>query len=219
MEDILNVNMHALNNASNKALSLIKNLYDLKYFDKTNYEKNIKDLKTVFVDDNIDNNNFISYSPDFNSILVNKPILSMGIIDEDFMCVQLIHELIHMASTNRKKNLTGFSHEAVPITYNEGCTQYLALKLFYGDKLEDAIKNNPFYHDSVLTIKESIDTLGEEVIFNGFFNADLRKSVDSFSPKVLDKWIDYVMILDNSLEEKISKENNVSLEEGAKGLI
>ena len=216
MEDIYEQNMVILKNASNKALSLLSKLKDLKYFDNTNYENNIKDIKFTLVSEDdakiFNNNQLALYHLDTNSIYVRESMLNSSVLNEDFVCMLLLHELIHMASTNRKKNKNGFSHDALPITYNEGCTQYITLKILY-DNMEEAINNNTVYPESTKAIKDAVDSLGEEKMFDGFFSCDVRKHADNLNPKELDRWVDTIMVLTNSLEEKMSKESANLLQE------
>ena len=207
MDKIYSTNIETLKKASDKALILMGGLYNLPYFNKENLEKNIGGFKFSLSDSELSNNQFARYIPSLNSICINEELLKSELIDEDLTSILLLHELIHMASFNKEKNMVGFGHEAVPVTYNQGCTEYLTLKLFYKDKIEEGINNDMFYPQSVRIIKNVVDALGEDKIFDGFFEADLKKNVDGFSPKVLDKWIDYVMEMDQSLEEKMSKES------------
>ena len=209
MSEVYDKNMVTLRNTSAKALGLMSKLYNLKYFDKTNYENNIQDLKFELTDDE-DNDLFKEwqlalYEPSTNTICINANMLDMGIINEEQLCLMLMHELVRMSSTNRKEGAIGFAHEAVPFTYNEGCTQYIALKLYYDELSEEVLNNNSIYPISTRIIKSSVDALGEELIFDGFFEANFKKEVDGFTPKVLDKWIDYVMEIDGSLEEQMER--------------
>ena len=205
MEYLVQQNNEIINRAYNKASELIKKIYNLEYFDKTNYEKNIKDLGFSIIND--DNNYLFTetiavfYSPQENKIFIDESLMNEGLLSEEVMGVVMLHELLHMASTNRKNYKSGFNHKALPITYNEGCTQYLAIKLYYDD-LEKGIETNSFYPESTKAIKHIVDLLGENKIFNGYFTADPRKAADGLSPKELDTWVDTIMVLQNSLEEK-----------------
>ena len=225
-DNLLETNMSTLKEASTKALELLKGLYDFKFFNKDNYEKNIETFQFVLVEEDetklFSEGQFALYVAKTNAIYVKEDMLRMGVIDKEQVTKMLLHELVHMASANRKRNRVGFNHEASPITYNEGCTQYLTLKLYDKENFDKEIENNIMYPQSTKIVKECVDDLGEETIFKGFFEANLRKSVYGFSPKTLDRWIDYVMKLSNTLEEKISKENNerlVNKIEEAKGTL
>ena len=210
MADIVKQNMDIIRNAYNRATQLVTKIYDLSYFDKTNYEKNIHDFEPVLVTEKdsklFGQNELALYYPIINKLCIQESLLHEGVLNEDITCLVMLHEMLHMASTNREKQETGFNHEAYPITYNEGLTQYLALKIYY-DNIEEAIKNNIIYPESTTYVKKIIDELGEEKVFNGFFKAKARESVEKFSPKELDKFTETIMALTNSLEEKQSKEN------------
>lgn len=205
MEEIYEQNMEILKRATSKATQDVLKLYDLPYFDKKNYEENKSTLKFILALG--DEGEFLSddqvaiYVASTNSIYLKDSLLHKTLIDEEVLRMILLHELIHMASTDRKKGRVGFETDAFPITYNEGCTQFLTLKV-----LDKKIEENIMYPESTKYVKEVIDSLGEEKIFNGFFEAKPRKSVDGFTPKELDNWIDTIMALTRSLEEQRAKE-------------
>lgn len=215
MESLIEQNSKVINSASNKALNMLIKLYDLPYFDRKNYEENIKDFQFVLVNEDeeklFEENQIAMYHSGLNKILVKESMLNEGLLDENELSIILFHELIHMASSNRKRGMIGFNHSALPITYNEGCTQYLAIKMFYEDNIDEGLLNNRLYPQSTLAIKNIVDLLGEEKIYRGFFSADARKEVDAFSPKELDVWIDTIISMDRSYEEEKSKENLNSL--------
>ena len=248
MDKTFEENMNILNRATARAVELIKKLYNLSFFDKSNYETNIKDIRFILATDDeieeskeengfLDKNQIALYVAKINAVIIKKSLLEQGVLlDENTVCMVLLHELIHMASTDRKKGFIGLFHEALPITYNEALTQYLALKLFYTDVpskdsdnyissifsglriLDEAIDKNQFYPESVKTIRDLIKVFGEDKIFTGFFEADARKSIDSFKPQQLDFLTDYLMVLSNSLEERMAKEELESIEKEVKAV-
>ena len=223
MENIYKKNLEIIDKSIKRSFDLLKGLNKLKYFDKTNFEKNKESLSIVHISDENDlimfeDNQVVLYVCETNTLYINDSLLYNQLLDEDLICMYILHELMHMASASIEKNVVGFMFETMPITYNEGCTQYLTLKLLFDNNFENAIKNNTMYPQSVITVKRAVDLLGEETVFNGFFEASLKKAVDGFSPKVLDEWIDYVMELSNSLEEQIAISNIDSLESKVNGL-
>ena len=217
MEERFIENMNVLNTALSKAFDDINKLYDLPYFDKENFEKNKKDLQLILV--NEDDGKFFGddqaamYLINNNSLCVKKSILNNYKVYEDALHALLLHELIHMSSTNVEKKRTGFDHDAFPITYNEGCTQYLTMKLLYGDDIDKALEGNIFYPESTRFVKKIVDDLGEEKVFHGYFEADARKCVDAFTPKELDIWTDTVMKMSKSNEERITRDNMNQMKE------
>lgn len=196
MEEIYEQNQIIFKNAYDRACNEFKKLFDLKYFDKTNYEKNTEDFQ------------FESIIKDYNADGLKKDLLN-----EDYVCMLILNKLIFIASTNKEKNRSGFIHEALPITYNEGCRQYLTLKTLYGESLSNYIDSCNIYPESTKEIKKLVAELGEEKVFDGFFSADVRKHADNLNPKELDRWVDTIMVLTNSLEEKMSKESANLLQE------
>ena len=155
MEEIYEQNMEILKRATSKATQDVLKLYDLPYFDKKNYEENKSTLKFILALG--DEGEFLSddqvaiYVASTNSIYLKDSLLHKTLIDEEVLRMILLHELIHMASTDRKKGRVGFETDAFPITYNEGCTQFLTLKV-----LDKKIEENIMYPESTKYVKEVI---------------------------------------------------------------
>ena len=210
MESLYEDNKVILNNALSKAFKDLDKLYDLKYFDKSNYENNKKDMGLILVDEEngklFGKDQVAMYMPN-NSLCVKESILHNYKLDEEVIRTILLHELVHMASTNKEKGKTGFAHEAFPLVYNEGCTQYITLKLLYGDEIDKGLSSNTFYPESTSFIRKIVEGIGEEKLFNGFFEAKPRKSVDGFTPKELDVYIDSVMAMSMCNEEQMALDN------------
>ena len=129
----------------------------------------------------------------------------MGNISVENLAILILHEYIHMASTDYTRQIIGFESEILPKTYNEALTHWLALKLFYGDdKLENAVNNNIIYPNSVRQIDRLIRETSEKEIFNHFFEADINKNSSQMSKKTRMKWVDVILKLSSSEEEKIT---------------
>ena len=121
-----------------------------------------------------------------------------------------MHEYLHMASANLEKQTVGFESDALPVTYNEALTQWLTLKLYYGqENMKEAIQNNVIYSESVTKIDAMIAKIGEEYVFNGFFEANIGKNTNELPKKYKGDWIDTIISLVKSNEEKTA---NLSLE-------
>ena len=211
MEELFEHNMGLLNSITAESFEDLNKLYNLPYFDKKNLEKNKKNIKFILIDESdgkfFSENQSALYMNVDNSMCIKKSVLYSDVLNKDDLHTLLVHELIHMASSNTDKKKTGFAHKAFPITYNEGCTQYLTLKVLYGEDIDKALENNHFYRESTKFIKKIVDDIGEEKLFNGYFEANPRKSVDGFTPKELDKWTDTVMEMTRSREELLANNN------------
>ena len=216
MNELYNNNLIVLQNATDKAFELIRKLYDLNYFDKTNYEKNIGDFNIINVNNEEEiQEEFAKYNPVLNKLVIKNETLFEEVLKEDEVCLQVLHGLINMASTDRDNNKYGFVFEGLPFTndYNDACAWYLAYKLFYGeefDKLFD--KNNDFSNLSL--VKGAVDALNEETIFNGFFEGDFKKSIDALSPKELDTINDYLFNINENLKARLGLEEEDALVHG-----
>ena len=102
----------------------------------------------------------------------------------------------------------------MPITYNEALTQWLTLKLYYGKKnMEEAIQKNELYPESVRRINSLIERVGEENIYNGFFEADIKKNLNQMPKEFKSELLDEILRFANSNEEKLSKLSIQKLEQ------
>ena len=146
MDEMIKTNINTINNASKKALECIKKLKDLKYVNLENYEKNIKDFGFCFIDESdttiFSELEFAWYIPSMNKIALKESIIKMGYINEEYLTILFLHELVHLSSTSRETGIIGYENSIMTITFNESCTQYMALKLYYGENLDNKIDNS-----------------------------------------------------------------------------
>ena len=108
-------------NVNNK---LIENLQKLKYFNSTNFNKNIVTFKRFLISgEKISTDGQLAlYSSKLNTLIIDEYNLNENISDEQLE-ILILHEYLHMASTDLEKQVIGFESEAMPITYNEALTQ------------------------------------------------------------------------------------------------
>ena len=192
---------------------LQEKLPELPYFDNTNFNINAKTFKRSLVyGQKISLDNQLAlYSSKLNTLLIDEENLTDNISDEQLELL-ILHELIHMASTNLENQTIGFESEVLPITYNEGLTQWLTLKLYYGkEKLKEAISKNIIYPETVKKIDSVIEKYGENTIFNGFFESDINKNIDNMPGTIRNKLLYEILTFVNSNEEKISKASIIKL--------
>ena len=196
-------------------------LLKYKFFKDTNFKKNIESLKKVLCDDaTFMLSSPIAYFSKSNLIVVNTLAINQETITVEDFSMLYLHELIHMASTNRDNNNIGYisSDNGYPKIYTEAATQYLTLKLLYGDNLKEAIDKNYVYPEAVKLFSKMVEEVGEEVLYNGFFEADPNKHRKEIPFDKILEWgnlllqmIDldeqsYCEELDKSYEEAINKE-------------
>ena len=198
--------MENLRMATKNANKIVnENLPKLSYFNDVNFRKNAPNLKRYITKDVLDGNQWLIYLSSSNSMIVDESRLPHQDVPIEALQLLIVHEYIHMASTDVEKGTIGFESKDLPITYNEALTQWLALKLCYGDKIEELLPVNFVYPESVKRVHELIKDVGEEVIFNHFFEANTKKNVSEIPKDKKDKWINTILELSTSYEEKLSK--------------
>ena len=208
MKEEINNKEFRLKNATLKVNEIIVNkLLKLPYFNNSNFNKNISTLKRILITDGplLEEGQLAAYSSKTNSLYVDYCNICESISDEQLE-ILILHEYIHMASTDLKKQIIGFESEIIPITYNEAITQWLTLKLYYGDEnLNKAIEKNIIYPESVKLIDSFIKDVNEENVLNGFFEANIKKNTTQFPKENKNKLFDIIIRLGNSQEEQISQ--------------
>lgn len=190
-------------------------LPQLLYFDNVNINKNLSTFKRelLYGNDLLVNNQLAAYSSKLNSLLIEEEKVNENISDEQLE-ILILHEYIHMASTDIENQVVGFESNVMPVTYNEALTQWLTLKLYYGEEdMDKAIQNNILYPESVKMVDGLIKTIGEEEMFNGFFEADIKKNTTELPKEKKDIWLDTVLQLGSSEEERVSKNGLKQLEQ------
>ena len=92
------------------------------------------------------------------------------------------------------------------MVYNEACTQWLTLKLFYdNDDFEQGLVSNFIYPESVRELNILISNgINEDVIFSGFFEANINVSTMLMNNEQKSKWVDFVLKMSTSLEERVA---------------
>lgn len=140
-------------------------LINLKHCDFKNFNNNILNLNIIEKYSKI--KGFLNYGTYFAED--NK----IELYNKNFEKI-IYHELLHMASTkkiNNKLILTGFciidfkSYKKYGVFLNEGYTEYLNLKYF---------NNAEVYKTQVGFIKQLEKIIGEELMQQMYFNADLK---------------------------------------------
>ncbi len=190
-------------------------LPQLLYFNNVNINKNLSTFKRelLYGNDLLVNNQLAAYSSKLNSLLIEEEKVNEDISDEQLE-ILILHEYIHMASTDIENQVVGFESNVMPVTYNEALTQWLTLKLYYGEEdMDKAIQNNILYPESVKMVDGLIKTIGEEEMFNGFFEADIKKNTTELPKEKKDIWLDTVLQLGSSEEERVSKNGLKQLEQ------
>lgn len=180
-------------------------LPQLPYFNDVNFRKNAPNLKRYITRDVLEGNQWLVYLSSSNSMIVDESKLPHQDVPIEALQLLIVHEYIHMASTDVEKQVIGFESKDLPITYNEALSQWLALKICYGDKMEELLQVNFVYPESVKKVHELIKDVGEEVIFNHFFEADIEKNLKEMPKDKKKKWIDTMLDLSCSYEESLSR--------------
>lgn len=182
-----------------------KSLLNLSYFDNTNLMCNSKTLKKLIVEDGenfFSDNQIAIYLSRINTLAIDSKLINENITVE-MLALIILHECLHMASFDSNKEIIGYENEALPITFNEACTQFLALKLMheYGIKID-----NFMYVDSVDLLNKMLLDIDEEILFSGFFKADLKLMLKNLTSEKKSKFIDYILQFSQLSEEKKSLE-------------
>ena len=177
----------------------------LPYFDSDNYIKNSKTLKRTIATDEKIINNVPAFYLSINNSIVFQPQDFYLFTDEELLQL-ILHEHIHMASTDLDKVTIGFESKGFSVTYNEGLTQWLTLKLLYDD-MESAIEKNIFYPQTVKEIDKLVKTIGEEKVFNGFFSANLKQNLSDLNTNDFDNVIDCMNKISESVEHNVTMAN------------
>ena len=197
-----------LDNAFTKAVEIInERLWSKKYFTSVHYLNNMGTFQKLLVSKNdLDINSLATYLVSANILLVQEEYIDL--LPDDVLVILTIHELLHFFSANRAKNITGYkTDEFWPSSYNEGCTQWLALRLFYGDEYKEGLKSNFVYPKSVDSIDKLVDIFGEDVIFQGYFYNDLKMSSDLMDKSKKHIWVDIFINMGFSAEEHTFEDN------------
>lgn len=187
--------------------SIIENhLFNLSYFNKENLMCNSKTFKKVIVEDGknfFSDNQIAIYISKTNTLAIDSRLINENITIEMLVLI-ILHECLHMVSFDSNTAIIGYENEALPITFNESCTQFLALKLMheYGIKIE-----NFMYVDSVSLLNKMIKDIDEETLFSGFFKADLKLMLGKLSSEKKSTFIDYILQFSQLSEEKKSMES------------
>lgn len=198
--------MENLRMATKNANKIVnENLPKLPYFNDINFKKNAANLKRYITKDVLGGNQWLIYLSSSNSMVIDESKLPHQDVPIEALQLLIVHEYIHMASADVEKGVIGFESKYLPITYNEALTQWLALKICYGDKIDKLLQVNFIYPESVKKVHELIKDVGEGVIFNHFFEADIKKNVSEIPKDKKDKWKNTILELSLSYEEKMSK--------------
>lgn len=195
---------------------IVNNVNKLSYFNPTNYQKNISSLKKIIISDEkaFSTNQIALYDSFSNSIIVDFFELTSTITVEQ-LALLILHELVHMMSTNRELNKIGYSDDSLPLTYNEACTQWITLKLFYdNNNFKQGLTSNFIYPESVKELDRAINNeLNEEILFSGFFEADIHLSIALMNSEQKSKWLELITKMVTSSEEEISLHSMKNLQQ------
>ena len=204
-------NIEKLNKATKKVMQIIsERIITLPYFNDKNLKINKNTLKKILVEGEFLPNGVVAiYITKTNTIYIQKETLEN--ITEEKLVEILLHEFIHYLSANLETKIVGFDDKTLPITYNEALTQWLTLKSLY-ENMQQALETNIIYPESVIKIDNLINNIGEHTIFNGYFENDIKKSLSQMNKDSKALWLNSIMELFNSKEEKISIERLNELE-------
>ena len=204
-------NVEKLKKATKKVMQIInEKIITLPYFNGKNLSINKDTLKKIIVEGDFLPNGIIAvYIAKTNAIYIQEETLEN--ISEEKLVETLLHEFIHFLSANLETTIVGFDDKTLPITYNEALTQWLTLKSLY-ENMQQALETNIIYPESVIKINNLINNIGEHTIFNGYFENDIKKSLSQMSKDSKALWLNSIMELFNSKEEKISIERLNELE-------
>lgn len=202
-EEELQARIHRLEEATKRANAIFYDkITKAPYFDDTNFKNNLPTFERMVVADGLGVKNlFAYYDINSNKMLVNITEIPKDISDDD-LTVIVLHEFIHFLSANRDKKFMGFlTGDDTFLALNEGCTQYLAMSLVYGDRLTEAISRNIMYPKATACIANFINNGGSlEAIYSGYFTNDLKKTLASLDPAHKSLFVD--MILSNQMLEE-----------------
>lgn len=144
-------------------------VFNLPFFNKNNYNINIKTFKRTLI---TDYENYINklppafYNSKDNTIYIGQIVFHPAL---------LLHEMIHMLSSDIDKKICGYADNMEHYYFNEAATQYLTRK-FFGNQ------NNSNGYDEITDIFElMVKKYGENVMFNGFFEASFNKFIEQFN--------------------------------------
>ncbi len=201
--------IHRLEEATKRAYDIFyQEIVPAPYFNDTNFRNNLPTFdRVVITDDGLGVKNlFAFYDINTNKMLVNITEIPEDISDDD-LTVIVLHEFIHFLSANRKEQLMGFlTHDDTFLSLNEGCTQYLAMRLVYKERLKEALKRNIMYPKATACIAHFIDMGGSlDAVYSGYFTNDLKKTLSMLDASSKSLFID--MILSDQMldEEKNAK--------------
>jgi len=192
----------------------MKSLYKLPYFKDINFKRNLPTFKKYLGTDEVFPTGMIAlYITQKNCLLIQENVISL--LSDEQLVMSILHEFIHFYSADIEKNITGYMSEELPVTFNEGITQWLTLRILYPDSLPEKLKENICYPASTYEIQSLIDKLGEEKVFSHYFDTDVKKCFAELTPEELSIMIDTIQRLSSSYEEKASRSNLSGLFENA----
>jgi len=170
-------------------------IFKLPYFNKTNFNINVKTFERTLI---TDFENFINKVPPAFYYAQNNTLYVATVL---FHPALLMHEMIHMVSANIEKNIVGYADNVENYYFNEAATQYLTSKYF------DNQNDSNGYGEITHIFNKLVKKYGEDIMLNGFFEANYNKFISQFN--------DYDK---NIIRNSISEMNKI-MEEKEKNLI
>ena len=194
--------------ATNAVNNIIMNkVIELPYFNNKNLNNNISYFnKTIVEDEDILPDMYLAaYSSRINSIIVQPKDVEKA-TDEQLVSI-LLHEHIHMLSSDMKNGNIGYNDGKEPVIFNEAATQWLTLKLINeNNNMDDAIKNNVLYKESVKKIDDIIKCVGEENFYSHYFEASLKTMLEEQNEYNFDVIVNCLSDMKESNEEVLAEQ-------------
>ena len=157
---------------------LTSKLSSMESFNSDNYNKNAWAFKKVLLDDVVYLRDGVPFSDAYYAIAEN----TMYISKQNFSATLLCHEMLHMASASREKNITGYASDPNLLVFNEAATQWLTLSAFSPNaKVSNVPDGNKDYVYVTNLFGELVEKYGEDKMYNGYFEADFDKFISGLS--------------------------------------
>lgn len=174
---------------------IINDVIKLPYYNSINYDNNVKTFKRTLI---TDYENYIDKLP---PAFYNSKDNTLYIGQVAFHPALLLHEMIHMLSSDINKKICGYANNMEHYYFNEAATQYITRK-YFGNQ------NDSNGYEEITDIFElMVKKYSEDKMFNGFFEANFDKFINQFNEEERKK-IDVA----NKLINETMKEKEIKLQ-------
>jgi len=169
---------------------IINDVLKLPYYNSINYDNNVKTFKRTLI------TNYENYIDKLPPAFYNSKDNTLYIGQVAFHPALLLHEMIHMLSSDINKKICGYANNMEHYYFNEAATQYITRK-YFGNQ------NDSNGYEEITDIFElMVKKYGEDKMFNGFFEADFNKFINPFNDEERKKINVAIKLINETMKEK-----------------